>query len=72
MFKSHETAFKYSVGPALATFIGPKVIKIYADRYGRVNVATTLDYLVCYLSFNKVFQILLRPTLKLRESFREF
>jgi len=61
MFKSHETAFKYMVGPALATFIGSTVIRIYAQRYGGDNAATILDYLVSYLSFNKSFEILLRP-----------
>lgn len=61
MFKSHETAFKYMVGPALATFIASTVIKIYAQRYGGDKAGTTLDYLICYLSFNKSFEILLRP-----------
>jgi len=61
MFKSHETAFKYMVGPALATFIASIIIKIYAQRYGGDNAGTTLDYLICYLSFNKSFEILLRP-----------
>jgi hypothetical protein len=61
MFKSHETAFKYMVGPALATFIGSTIIRIYADRFGGANASTTLDYIVCYLSFNKAFEILLRP-----------
>lgn len=61
MFKSHETAFKYMVGPALATFIASTVIKIYAQRYGGDKAGTALDYLICYLSFNKSFEILLRP-----------
>ena len=61
MFKSHETAFKYMVGPALATFIASTVIKIYAQRYGGDKAGTVLDYLICYLSFNKSFEILLRP-----------
>lgn len=61
LFKSHETAFKYMVGPALATFIGSTIIRLYAQRYGGDRAGTLIDYLSCYCSFNKAFEILLRP-----------
>ena len=70
MFKSHETAFKYMIEPAFATFIGSTEIRIYADKYCGANFGTKFAYLVCYLSFNKAFEILLRSTFKLWESFR--
>ena len=49
------------VGPAIATFIASTIIRIYVNRFGGEKAASVLDYLVCYLSFNKSFEILLRP-----------